>query len=223
MGNRLKILIIEDDLDIQGLLVEYLESNGFGTKAFANPIEALDFLQNSIDIDLVVLDLMLPKMDGFDVCKKIRDISDIPIIISSARGNLSDKVVTFEHGADDYLAKPYEPKELLLRIDAIFRRIKRANPLKTIGDFSIDENKMEIFQDGYLLEFTPIEYQIFSALLHHPREPLSRESIALCIGMEPKDRTIDMHISNIRSKIFDDIKNPKYIKSIWGIGYKFIG
>ncbi len=226
MGDRLKIYLIEDDLEMQELLTDYLQNHDYTVFAFDDPTEALEALSGRNDCDLVILDLMLPKLDGFDVCKKIRLISDVPIIISSARGNLGDKVAAFEYGADDYLAKPYEPKELLIRMDAIFRRIKGLVGLQQIGEFQIDERKMEILQDGHPLELTRIEYEIFILLLHHPNQVLSREYISGHLKGENsnlKDRAIDMHISNLRSKLFDDFKSPKYIKSIWGVGYKFIG
>lgn len=220
----MNILLIEDNLEMQKLLTEYLENYGYYVKAYDEPIGALDALRKGNVFDLLILDLMLPKMDGFDVCKEMRSISDIPIIISSARGNLSDKMVAFEYGADDYLAKPYEPKELLLRIDAIFRRINRKTGIRKIGEFQIDEHKMEIMHEDHVLELTKIEYEILSLLLANPNVPISRETIANYIGADYSfERAIDMHISNIRNKLFDDPKNPKYIKSIWGVGYKFIG
>jgi len=222
----MNILLIEDDLDMQELLHDYLQNFDLKVSSFANPLEALKVLKSNHDFSLVVLDLMLPFLDGFDVCKRIREISSIPIIISSARGNLGDKIVAFEYGADDYLAKPYEPKELVMRINAILRRVTNTVSVKKIGEFEIDENKMQITQDNHILELTNIEYEIFSLLLNNQDKVLSRESIASFLGSEYSNinhRAIDMHISNIRNKIFDDSKNAKYIKSVWGIGYKFIG
>ena len=221
----MKIMLIEDDLDMQELLIDYLKNYSYEVSAFANPLVALEELQKN-SYELIVLDLMLPHLDGFDVCKKIRQINNTPIIISSARGNLGDKVVAFEYGADDYLAKPYEPKELIIRINAILRRTHQIESKKKIGEFEIYEEKMEILQDGHLLSLTHIEYKIFLLLLNNQNKILSRESIAQYLGSEYsnlKDRAIDMHISNIRTKIFDDPKAAKYIKSVWGIGYKFIG
>ncbi len=217
-----EILLIEDDLEMQDLLKDYLLHYDFTIDPFANPLDALNALKSN-HYSLVILDLMLPFLDGFEVCKKIREQSNIPIIISSARGNLGDKVLAFEYGADDYLAKPYEPKELIIRIQAILRRLQPKAHTKEIGEFIIDEDKMEIFQNSYPLEFTNIEYEIFSFLLQNPLKVLSRESISHHLESEQKDRAIDMHISNIRNKILDDPKSPKYIKSIWGVGYKFIG
>jgi len=222
----MRILLIEDDLEMQELLQDYLKNFDFEVYSFANPLEALKSLEEKNSYDIVVLDLMLPHLDGFDVCKKIRENSNIPIIISSARGNLGDKIVAFDYGADDYLAKPYEPKELVIRINAILRRVTPKLHNKIVGEFTIDEDKMQIIQDGHILELTKIEYEIFLLLLNNQNKVLSRESIAQFLGSEYiniKDRAIDMHISNIRNKIFDDSKNAKYIKSVWGIGYKFIG
>ena len=222
----MNIVLIEDDLDMQELLKDYLKNYEFHVFAYDDPIKALQELSKNDHYDIVVLDLMLPGIDGFDVCKRIREFSDIPILISSARGNLGDKVAAFEYGADDYLAKPYEPKELIIRINAILRRTSKHVSQKRIGDFEIDEDKLEISQDGHPLPLTGIEYEIFLFLLENPNKVLSRESIAQHLGNEHthiKDRAIDMHISNIRNKIFDDPKAPQYIKSVWGIGYKFIG
>ncbi len=222
----MKIVLIEDDLDIQELLGDYLGNYGFKVKAFEKPLVALAYLEECKDCSLVVLDLMLPQMDGFDVCKRIRAKSSIPIIISSARGNLGDKVVAYEYGADDYLAKPYEPKELVMKVNAILRRVNNTLKIKKVGEFEIDEEKMQILQEGHELELTTVEYKIFSLLLNNQDKILSREAIANHLGSEfvhIKDRAIDMHISNIRNKILDDPKSAKHIKSVWGIGYKFIG
>lgn len=219
------ILLIEDDLDMQTLIGDYLQNYDFHVDSFAKPNDALSHLEKNVNFySLIVLDLMLPQMDGFDVCKKIRSISDIPIIISSARGEMSDKILGFDLGADDYLAKPYEPRELVLRINSILRR--HTSKSKVIGDFEIDENKHEIKIDGLLLDLTKNEYDILHLFLKNISKALSRESIANAVaGIEynSKDRAIDMHISNLRYKLGDDPKDPRYIKSVWGIGYKFIG
>ncbi|NCO02095.1 MAG: response regulator transcription factor [Epsilonproteobacteria bacterium] len=220
-----EIMLIEDDADISMLLCEYLLNYGFEVKAFDKPKEALLHLQeNKERYALLVLDLMLPQMDGFDVCKRVREISNIPIIISSARSEMSDKILGFDFGADDYLAKPYEPRELVLRINSILRRTTKRS--KVIGDFEIDEAKLEIKVDGLLLDLTKVEYDILQLFLLNSDKVLSRESIANAVNSieyNSKDRTIDMHISNLRQKLGDDPKDPRYIKSVWGIGYKFIG
>lgn len=163
-----KILLIEDDLDMQTLISDYLVNYDFEVESFDKPKEALEKLEiASNDYDLVVLDLMLPQMDGFDVCKRIRKNSNIPIIISSARGELSDKMLGFDFGADDYLAKPYEPRELVIRINAILRR--SINSAKTIGDFEIDEAKHEIKIEGLLVDLTRLEFDILHLFFTKPR------------------------------------------------------
>jgi len=219
------ILLIEDDLDMQELIIDYLSNYVLNVTAYDKPKEALIHLNNNLQkYSLIVLDLMLPGIDGFDVCKKIRELSSIPIIISSARGEISDKILCFDFGADDFLAKPYEPRELVLRINSILRRATTKNT--NIGDFEINEDKMEIKLNDYLLDLTHIEYDILILFLKNTNKVLSREVISNGVnGIEynTKDRTIDMHISNIRYKIDDHPKEPKYIKSVWGIGYKFIG
>lgn len=219
------VLLIEDDLDMQTLICDYLKNYDMHVESFVKPLEALSHLEKNRDrYSVVVLDLMLPQMDGFDVCKKIRQISAIPIIISSARGEIGDKILGFDLGADDYLAKPYEPRELVLRINAILRR--GMDKHKIVGSFEINEDRHEIKIDGLLLDLTKIEYDILNLFLQNIGKVLSRELISNAVSSieyNSKDRTIDMHISNIRQKLGDDPKDSQYIKSVWGIGYKFIG
>jgi CheY-like chemotaxis protein len=143
-----KILLIEDDLEMSSLIADYLQNYDFDVQAFDKPKEALAYLKNHLgEYKIIVLDLMLPQMDGFDVCKEIRSMSDAHIIISSARNELSDKILGYGVGADDYLAKPYEPRELVLKINSYLRR--NVPSKKKIGDFEIDEAKMEISLEGF--------------------------------------------------------------------------
>ncbi|SFP93464.1 response regulator transcription factor [Hydrogenimonas thermophila] len=219
------ILLIEDDKQMQELICDYLESFGYKIESFTDPKEAINqFLKAPNNFDVIILDLMLPGMDGFDVCKTIKEHSDIPIIISSARGDIGNKIYGFELGVDDYLAKPYEPRELVLRIEAVLRRLNKSNKTK-ISDFIIDTTNREVLLDNYPIDLTKVEFEIFFHLLKNQNRVVSREQIinASSLPIDTKNRTVDMHISNIRHKIGDDPKNPKYIKSIWGIGYKFIG
>lgn len=220
-----KILLIEDDLEMQSLIADYLQNYDFEVTAYDKPKEALAHLKsNPTPYKVIVLDLMLPQMDGFDVCKEIRAMSDAHIIISSARNELSDKILGYGLGADDYLAKPYEPRELVLKINSFLRRNTLSK--KRVGDFEIDENKMEISLEGYALDLTKIEFDILLLLLSNQGKVFSREVLFNAIngiGYNTKDRTVDMHISNLRAKIGDDPKNPKYITSVWGIGYKLVG
>lgn len=218
-----KVLLIEDDLSLQHLIISFLEPYGFEAHGYADPKKALEAIGKE-SFDIVVLDLMLPGMDGFDVAKLIKSQLDIPIIISSARTDIGNKIYGYDLGADDYLDKPYEPRELVLRLEAVLRRYTRKNEL-IVSDFTIDESNSSVSMEGYPIDLTRIEFEIFLLLIKNRGKNLSRDQIigSLGLGEETKHRTIDMHISNIRQKIGDDAKEPHYIKSVWGIGYKFMG
>ena len=218
-----KVLLVEDDLQMQSLIVDYLKDYGFIVTAFDNPKDVLEDFKTNNDYSIIILDLMLPFMDGFDLFNKLKAIKNVPIIISTARGDIGNKIHGFELGADDYLAKPYEPRELVLRIESILKR--NSNKSFKIGDFLIDKDNRTVLVDGYAVDFTKIEFEIFIYLVENQNKISSREQIlnATSLDFNTKNRTIDMHVSNIRAKIGDDPKNPKYIKSVWGIGYKFVG
>lgn len=218
-----RVLLIEDDKDMQKLIVEYLKEYDFDCVAFDQPKDVLEYFKIDNNYSIIILDLMLPEMDGFDLFKKLKQIKDIPIVISSARGDIGNKIHGFELGADDYLAKPYEPRELVLRIEHILK--KDSNKTINIGNFIIDKENRTVLVDNYPVDLTKIEFEIFLFLVENQNKISSREQIlnASSLDINTKNRTIDMHISNIRFKIGDDSKNPKYIKSVWGIGYKFVG
>ncbi len=218
-----KVLLIEDDLQMQGFITDYLKEYDFTCTAFSHPKDAIEELEKNGSYSIVILDLMLPDIDGFDVLKRIKSISDIPVIISSARGDIGNKIHGFDLGADDYLAKPYEPRELVLRIEHILK--KTLSGKTTIGEFTIDKTNREVSLGDYSIDFTKIEFEIFIFLVENRNKISSREQIlnATSLDQNTKNRTIDTHISNIRNKIGDDPKEPKYIKSVWGIGYKFVG
>lgn len=218
-----KVLLVEDDLVLQNLINEYLEEYGYLCSAFSNPTQALElFRENPDDFTIAILDLGLPHMDGFDLFKKLKQIKDIPIIISTARDDIGNKIYGFELGTDDYLSKPYEPRELVLRIEATLKKYNKADSLK-IEELSIDISSSRVFLSGVEIEFTKIEKEIFLLFINHLNKIISREDIVNQTSLkdDTKNRTVDMHISNIRYKIDDSSKEPKYIKSIWGIGYKF--
>ncbi|WP_123377410.1 response regulator transcription factor [Aliarcobacter butzleri] len=218
-----RVLLIEDDKDMQKLIVEYLKEYDFDCVAFEQPKDVLEHFKIDNNYSIIILDLMLPEMDGFDLFKKLKQIKDVPIVISSARGDIGNKIHGFELGADDYLAKPYEPRELVLRIEHILK--KDSNKTINIGNFIIDKENRTVLVDDYPVDLTKIEFEIFLFLVENQNKISSREQIlnASSLDINTKNRTIDMHISNIRFKIGDDSKNPKYIKSVWGIGYKFVG
>jgi len=217
------VLLIEDDLQMQKFIIEYLKDYGFECVAFSHPKDALENFKEDNSYSIIILDLMLPDMDGFDLFKKLKEIKSIPIIISTARGDIGNKIHGFELGADDYLAKPYEPRELVLRIEHILK--KNFSKIITINNFTIDKENRTVLLENYPIDFTKIEFEIFIFLIKNLNKISSREQIlnATSLDINTKNRTIDMHISNIRYKIGDDSKNPIFIKSVWGIGYKFVG
>lgn len=221
----IEVLLVEDDMSMQELVTTYLMGFEIHTQAFSSPTQALSLLRREPRrFDVLVLDLMLPHMDGLDLCKEIRKICSTPIIISSARADLGNKILGFELGADDYLSKPYEPRELVLRIHALLRRNQKECSI--IGDLRIDYTKKEVYLADKLLELTPTERELLFELVRKKGEPVSREVLAHVIENIHENsysRTVDTHISNLRSKLGDDAKHPRYIKSVWGIGYKFIG
>ena len=221
-----KILMVEDDLEITQLLEEYLANYSIDTLSVTLPLIALEKLEGE-SFDLVILDLGLPQMDGLELCKIIKQkYPQIPVIISTARADVSDKVIAFELGADDYIAKPYEPRELVARIQAHIKRYQNFKSEKEKSEFVVDRVKLTIEQNGKALDLTLAEFEIFAILLEKKHQVVSREFIINSIdsiSWESSDRSIDVIVSRIRHKIGDNPKEPKYIKSIRGIGYKYIG
>jgi len=217
------VLLIEDNIELQNLISGFLTSYNYDCSVYTNPLEALEeFEKNSLKYSIVILDLGLPGMDGFDLFKKLKEIKNIPIIISTARDDIGNKIHGFELGADDYLSKPYEPRELVLRIDATLKRYSSKSEIK-INDLLIDLDKKRVLLENQEIEFTKIESEIFFMFIDNMNKVVSREDILnqTSLKKDTKNRTIDMHVSNIRFKINDDSKDSKYIKSVWGIGYKF--
>jgi len=191
---------------------------------FDDPKIALSSLETD-SYDLVILDLSLPVMDGLDVCKIIHEKYNTPIIISTARSNISDKMTGFSNGADDYLPKPYDLRELVVRIQSVLRR-NNQNNISVKSEFMIDSSKMTISQNSKVLDLTLAEFEILKLLLNKRQIAISREYISdniEVLNWDSSDKSIDVIISRIRHKIGDSVKTPKYIKSIRGIGYKFIG
>ena len=221
-----RILMVEDDLEITALLEAYLPRYGLEMFSVSLPSVALEKL--SIEkYDLVLLDLGLPEMDGLALCRIIKkEYPSLPVIISTARSDVSDKVVAFDAGADDYIAKPYEPRELVARMQAIIKRYTQFSTQATEEIFTIDKVKMQVLQDNKALDLTLAEYEIFTLLLEKKHQVVSREFIVNSINAvrwESSDRSIDVIIGRIRQKIGDNTKDPIYIKSIRGVGYKYIG
>jgi len=222
--NNKNVLLVEDDEELQALIIDFLKAYNYVCKGYSQPLEALkEFEENHFKYAIVILDLGLPKIDGFDLLKKLKKIKNIPIIISTARDDIGNKIYAFELGADDYLSKPYEPRELVLRIDATLKWYENDEELK-VGELLIDLNKNSVFLENQEIEFTKIESEIFFMFVANNNKIISRKDIInqTSLKEDTKNRSIDMHVSNIRFKINDDTKEPRYIKSVWGIGYKFI-
>jgi two-component system OmpR family response regulator len=219
------ILLIEDDQEIIEILTAYLKKYNMRVYGYINPLDALESLK--IDsYDLVILDLSLPSMDGLDVCKIITEKYAIPIIISTARSDVSDRVVGLELGADDYLPKPYDSRELVARIQSVLRRSRDSITISSSSEFMIDEESMIIYKSSQPLSLTLAEYEILKLFLHKKQMVLSREYIANnvdSIQWQSSDKSIDVIVGRVRNKIGDKPKDSKYIKSIRGVGYKFIG
>lgn len=225
----INILMIEDDSDFATLLSEYLAQFNIKITNFEDPQIALN--SDMKNYDCLILDLTLPSIDGLEVCREIRTKSEIPIIISSARGDLSDKVVGLQIGADDYLPKPYDPKEMYARIISLIRRSKRS--VKSEGSaniavnsaFKVNDKKHEISLHGDVLTLTPAEYEILDYLIHQHGFAISREQLVRhCKNLKDKNsKSLDVIIGRLRGKIGDNPKSPKHILSVRGIGYKLIG
>ncbi len=216
------IMMIEDDPDFATLLSEYLAQFNVKVTNFIDPREALSV--NIENYDCLILDLTLPHIDGLEVCKEIRKKSNIGIIVSSARGDLSDKVVGLQIGADDYLPKPYDPKEMYARIMSLIRRTKKSDEDSKLA-FKIDSRKHEISYKNKVLTLTPAEYEILECLINQNGYLVSREQLVRqCKKLRDKDsKSLDVIIGRLRTKIGDNSKSPKHIFSVRGIGYKLIG
>ncbi len=220
-----KILVIEDDVELAGMLITSLAKYNVIVKNFDDPFLGISAL-NLDKYDLLILDLSLPGLDGLEICKEVRTKkNDIPIIISSARSDLEDKIIGLELGADDYLPKPYEPKELYARIMSVLRRYKKneAFTQEEESDIKLAKNKSDILFHDQVLSLTRAEFEVLSYMLRKkdcviPRSELIHNAPSL--NEESDSRSLDVLISRIRSKLGESSKNQKYIRSIRGVGYR---
>ena len=222
-----RILMIEDDMELAEILTEYLENYDIKVTTAEEPYIGLSTL-NTSEFDLVILDLTLPGMDGLEVCKEIRKKHNIPIIISSARHDITDKVNALDNGADDYLPKPYDPQELLARIKSHLRRqrIAPANDARNLNkDLVLKDFEREILFKGSVLNLTAAEYDILKYLLQKEGGAVTREELIYnceSINEDSSNKSIDVIIGRIRQKLNENPKEPKYIHAIRGIGYKLV-
>lgn len=218
--------MIEDDPEFAQILAEYLLKYNIKITNYEDPYLGLS--AGIKNYDLLILDLTLPGMDGLEVCKEIREKYDIPIIISSARSDVSDRVVGLQIGADDYLPKPYDPKEMHARIMSLIRRYKKTTPAEdgpSDTAFKVDERRHEIYFHDNLLTLTPAEYEILEYLIKQHSFSVSREQLVYhCKSLKDKDsKSLDVIIGRLRAKLNDNSKNPTHIFSVRGIGYKLLG
>ena len=220
----LEVLMIEDDLELATILSEYLKAHAINVTNYDEPYTGMSAI-NTRHFDLLLLDLTLPNLDGLEVCKKVAKEKQIPIIISSARHDIDDRVLGLEYGADDYIPKPYDPKELIARIHSVLRRYnltKTQDITETsILPFRLDKGSREIYLKDTLLDLTKAEYEILSFMLENINQALTRDSIAAhsdSISPDSSNKSIDVIIGRLRSKI--ERGDKKFIHSVRGIGYK---
>jgi len=229
MANK-QLLIIDDDVKLCTLLNCYLSQYDFSIFTANTPSKGF-FVLESNNIDLIILDVMLPEMDGFETLKAIRKLQNTPVIMLTARGETMDRIVGLELGADDYLPKPFEPRELLARIQTVLRRYQAVIPQKPpnqiiSGELVVDVQYMSATLGQVDLQLTTMEFEILHLLMSHPTRVISRGNImdeTRGIDWNAFNRSIDVAVSRLRTKLQDDAKHPKFIKTIWGRGYQFIG
>ncbi len=222
-----RILVVEDEKAIRQAVAAYLEKEGYWVTAVVDGQEALDEFEKK-SFDLVVLDLMLPGVPGEDVCRAIRDVSDTPIIMLTAKGELEDRVTGLELGADDYLVKPFSPRELVARVRALLRRAHPGEEPQrdklVFGELEIDIASHKAFLAGEELDLTASEFKLLITLARYPGRVYSRmELVEKVLGydFEGYERTIDSHVKNLRAKMHDDPREPAYIYTVHGVGYRF--
>ena len=219
------VLVIDDDRKLRGLLTEYLGMSGFSVLAAGAAEDGLRLLRAEHP-QVVILDVMLPEMDGFDVCRTIRRESAVPIIMLTARGDVTDRVVGLELGADDYLAKPFEPRELLARIDAILRRGRVPAETWSFGGLQVDPLRRAATLDGTAVPLTTAEFDLLELLIRSRGRVLSRTQILDGVrgeAWDALDRSIDVLVSRLRGKLGDDPGDPRFVRTVRGAGYAFVG
>lgn len=229
--SKKKILIIDDEEDILNLLSMVLKKEGFENIYTAEEAESGITLFKRVNPDIILLDIMLPDEEGYEVCKKIRKTSNVSILFISARTEEIDRVLGFALGGDDYITKPFSTKEVAYRIKAHLRRCsyndkeENKNTILNLGPFQIDEEKIEVRKNGEPIELKPKEYKMFLYMARHPNQIMSKEKLCSEVWGEDYigfDNTIMVHVRRLREKIEEDPSNPKYIINIKGLGYKFI-
>ena len=222
-----RILLIDDDTRLTAMLSDYLAAAGFAVEARPTAERGLAALERG-EWDAVVLDLMLPDIEGFEVCRTIRGRSDVPILMLTARGEETDRVVGLELGADDYLSKPFSPKELVARVRAVLRRAEglrqRADVVRVGDDVELDVPRMAARVGGRAVDLTRTEFQLLETMARQPGRVFTRAQLLDAVrgvAIESYERAIDAHVKNIRRKIEPDPRSPRYVQTVFGVGYRF--
>ena len=218
-----KILVIDDESRMRKLVRDFLTKNGYEVLEASNGEEAMEVFYEEKNIDLLILDVMMPKMDGWEVCREIRKTSKVPIIMLTAKADERDELLGFELGVDEYITKPFSPKILVARVEAILRRINVNNDdgVISVGDIVMDKNAHEVSVGGKQIELSYKEFELLAYIIDKQGIALSRERILNNVRNYDyfgDARTIDTHVKKLRSKMGE---HGKYIKTIWGMGYKF--
>jgi two-component system alkaline phosphatase synthesis response regulator PhoP len=221
-----KVLVVDDDPGIVKVVRAYLEQEGFQVLVASDGKKAMHIARHDKP-DLVVLDLMLPEMDGWDVCRALRKESDVPVIMLTARVEETDKLIGLELGADDYVTKPFSPRELVARVRTVLRRVQGAPPKPEViscGEITVDLSRHSVTIKGEPVDLTPTEFDLLAVLMQDAGRSFTRSQLLEQVqgyAYEGYERTIDVHIKNLRQKIEADPRNPQYIKTVYGVGYKF--
>lgn len=226
MSDKASILIVEDEVKIADIVKAYLVKEGYKVVHAKDGSTALSVLKDGFD--LIILDLMLPDFSGEDLCKTVREGSDIPIIMLTAKSGEEDRIKGLGIGADDYVVKPFSPRELVARVNAHLRRSKKTSQNMSFNNSGliIDSSRFEVTKSGKPLSLTPTEFKILLTLAERPGQIMSRLQLVNVVqgyDFEGYERTIDAHVKNLRQKIETDHRKPEFIKTVYGLGYKFTG
>ncbi len=221
------VLVIEDDPKIVNLLGLYLKREGFNVASAADGREALD-AATRIRPSLIILDLMLPHIDGVEVCRRLRAASDVPILMLTARVDELDKLLGLSLGADDYVTKPFSPREVVARVKTILRRTARERPFRVLqrGSLEMDLDRHRVTVGGVEVDLTPVEFRLLQTLLESPERAFTRDQLLNHIYAHHEaavvDRAIDVHVGKVRQKLGDDPDHPRFIATVRGVGYKLL-